>query len=397
MKTTTQSESGEPALQRVRTELCERLWLSVLVVLLVVVPISLGRARDTGWLPVYTGHVIALAVMAATFVLRNRLPVNVRVILAIACLELGGMGGLYRMGFLGFSALWLSAGAYVIGILYGWRAGLAAMAANMSVVAIVMSLYVGGSHTVPVDANEYMHQPWPWLLFAAMMAVFPWMLLNSIGVYKESILNLLRETEHQRAEIERLATHDPLTGLAQLRVLRERMDSTITRARGFGRNVAVLFIDLDGFKQVNDRFGHAAGDHLLRAVANTLNSLVRDSDTIGRLGGDEFLLVLDDVSGPDVAEVAARRILQELRRPVVYKDSLLQIGASIGIAMSPQHGTTPDDLQQAADAAMYSIKKAGRNGFAFSGGRLAQVSDELSAVDTTLRNIRVLRRELAGS
>jgi diguanylate cyclase (GGDEF)-like protein len=107
--------------------------------------------------------------------------------------------------------------------------------------------------------------------------------------------------------------------------------------------------------------------------------------------------VLDDVSGPDVAEVAARRILQELRRPVVYKDSLLQIGASIGIAMSPQHGTTPDDLQQAADAAMYSIKKAGRNGFAFSGGRPAQVSDELAAIDTTLRNIRVLRRELAGS
>jgi diguanylate cyclase (GGDEF)-like protein len=381
----------------VRTELRERLWLSVLVLMFVVVPLSLARAGETGWLPVYTGHVVALAVLAASFVLRARLPVSLRVMLAIACLELGGMSGLYRMGFLSFSALWLAAGAYVIGVLYGWRAGVLAMAVNMAVVGIVMSLYVGGTQTVPVDANAYMHQRWPWLLFATMMAIFPWMLLNSVGVYKQSILDLLRETERQRAEIERLATHDPLTGLAQLRVLRERLDSTISKSQGHGRNVAVLFIDLDGFKQVNDRYGHAAGDHLLRTVANTLNGLVRESDTVGRLGGDEFMVVLDDVSGRDIAEVAARRILQELRRPVVYKDSLLQIGASIGIAMSPEHGTTPDGLQQAADAAMYSIKKAGRNGYAFSGDQPAQVGDGLSAIDTTLRNIRVLRRELTGS
>src|SRR5690606_11198821 len=112
---------------------------------------------------------------------------------------------------------------------------------------------------------------------------------------------------------------------------------------------------------------------LLRSVAGTLRALVRESDTVGRLGGDEFLVVLGDLSGPEVAEVAARRILQELRRPVIYKDSLLHVGASIGIAMSPQDGSTPDALQQAADAAMYTIKKSGRNGFAFSGGTAAHV------------------------
>jgi diguanylate cyclase (GGDEF)-like protein len=359
------------------------------------VPVSVARAWNTGWLPVYTGHVAALGVLGITFLLRHRLSVNLRVIVAIACLELGGAGALYRMGFLGYSALWLAAGAYVIGILYGWRAGILAMAAHVVVVAVVTGLYLGGAQTLPVDADTYMRQPVPWVLFATMMVVFPWMLLNSVGIYKESIVRLLRETEQQRAEIERLATHDPLTGLAQLRVLNERLESTINRARELGRNVAVLFIDLDGFKQVNDRFGHAAGDHLLRSIARTLGGLVRDTDTVGRLGGDEFLVVLDNLSGTDVAQVAAQRILQELRRPVVYKDALLQVGASIGIAMSPQHGTTAESLRQAADAAMYTVKNSGRNDFAFAGGRPGRFEAGLSDVDTQ-RNIHVLRRESGG-
>jgi diguanylate cyclase (GGDEF)-like protein len=395
MHLTTQPESNGSALQRVKAELCERLWLSVCILVLVLAPISIARAWDTGWLPIYTGHMAALAVLAITFVLRHRLPAALRVALAITCLELGGVGGLFRMGFLGFSALWLAAGAYVIGVLYGWRAGVLAVAAHILVVAIMMGLYVSGKQTVPIDANDYMRQPWPWLLFATMMAIFPWMLLNSIGLYKQSILDLLLESEQQRAEIERLATHDPLTGLVQLRVLNERLESTINRARSNGRNVAVLFIDLDGFKQVNDRFGHAAGDHLLRSVARSLGGLVRDADTVGRLGGDEFLVVLDDVSGVEVAAVAARRILQELRRPVAYRDALLQVGASIGIAMSPEHGTTAESLRQAADVAMYSVKNSGRNDFAFSGARPGRIQPEPSAVDT-LRNIRVPRRHTVG-
>jgi diguanylate cyclase (GGDEF)-like protein len=130
-------------------------------------------------------------------------------------------------------------------------------------------------------------------------------------------------------------------------------------------------------------------------VARTLEGLVRDTDTVGRLGGDEFLVVLGDLSGPEVAEIAARRILQELRRPVVYKDCLLQTGASIGIAMSPDQGTTPDALQQAADAAMYTVKRSGKHGFAFSGGRTAHIESGLSTTDTW-RNIRHLRGDVAG-
>lgn len=381
-------------MQRVRAELCERLWLSVLVLFAVVVPASLLRTLDTGWLPIYTGQVVALAVLAGTFLLRRRLPVSFRVIVAIGCLELGGMAALFRMGFLGYAALWLAAGAYVIGVLYGWRAGVLAVAANLLVVAIMMGGYVTGALTLPVQADDYMRQPWPWVLFAAMMVAFPWMLLNSIGLYKQSIVDLLRETERQRAQIELLATHDPLTGLVQQRVLNDRLEAAIDKARGSGRNVAVLFIDLDGFKQVNDRFGHAAGDHLLRSVANTLGGLVRDTDTVGRVGGDEFLVVLGDVSGPEIAEVAARRMLQELRRPIAYKDAVLQVTASIGIAMSPQDGATPEMLRQAADAAMYTIKESGRNGFAFS-GQSTRIESRLSAADTQ-GNIRVLRRDFAG-
>jgi diguanylate cyclase (GGDEF)-like protein len=182
----------------------------------------------------------------------------------------------------------------------------------------------------------------------------------------------------------------------QMRVVHEHLDLAITKAQCLGRNVAVLFVDLDGFHRVNDQFGHAAGDHLLCSVANSMRSIVRQGDLVGRIGGDEFLMVLDDLSGPEAAEVAARRILLDLRRPVIHQDALLHVGARIGIAMSPDHGTTPDGLQQAANAAMNEVRKSGRNGFAFSGIAPVIPAAEPSTSDTW-RNVHVLHQGRTGS
>lgn len=379
-----------PALTNIKIQLRERLWISVLVMAVVLTPLSVARAWDTGWLPIYTLHCAVLAVLLAALLLGARLSSGWKVAIAVGYLEYTGAASLYRMGFVGFGSLWLATGAYLIGVLYGWRAGLWAIAAHLAGVGVIMALYRSGVLMLPINVDSYMRMASPWILFAAMMVVFPWMLLNSIGLYKRSIVELVQESERQRARIEHMALHDPLTGLLQLRVVQDTLDAAIHQAVVTGRKVAVLFIDLDGFKQVNDLHGHAAGDHLLRAIGKALNALVREGDTVGRLGGDEFLVVLDDLAGAEPAEATARRIVQELRRPVAWQDTLLQVGASVGIAMYPDHGASAGVLQQVADAAMYSVKHSGKGGYAFSGAQPVHVAPDPAAAET-VRNLRVVR------
>jgi len=384
-------QAAGSALQQINVELRERLWSSVLIMALVLTPLSAARAWGTGWMPVYGIHIVFLSILIGAQLLRSRLALSWRVVLAVVYLEVAGAASLFRMGFIGFGGLWLATGAYLIGVLYGWRAGVWAIGAHLAAALIAMACYSAGLLKIPVNTDSYMLMSWPWLLFAAMMVVFPWMLLNSIGLYKHSIVKLMEESERQRAEIEHMASHDPLTGLSQQHIVYERLQLAISRAQRAGRKVGVLFIDLDEFKQVNDRFGHAAGDHLLRGVGKVLASVVREGDTVGRVGGDEFMLILDDLAGPEAAEQIARRIVQELRRPVAYLDLLLQAGASIGIAMYPQHGRNAAALQQAADAAMYRVKNSGKNGVAFSGaGSNPALPDPL--LSDTSGKVRALRR-----
>lgn len=384
-------ELAGSALEQINVELRERLWSSVLIMALVLTPMSVARAWTTGWMPVFDVHVAVLAILICAQLLRSRIAPAWRVVLAVVYLEFTGAASLYRMGFIGFGGLWMAVGAYLIGVLYGRRAGWWAIAGHLLAAFVAMLGYSSGLLKMPINVDSYMLLKWPWVLFGAMMAIFPWMLLNSIGVYKQSILKLAEESERQRVEIERMASRDPLTGLLQQRVVYDHLQLAISKAVRTGRKVAVLFIDLDEFKQVNDRFGHAAGDHLLRAVGKVLGALIREGDTVGRVGGDEFLLVLDDLAGPESAEQVARRIVQELRRPVAYKDALLQAGASIGIAVYPEHGRDATTLQQAADAAMYVVKNSGRNGVAFSGAGPLQDTSGAVAADSSGK-LRMLRR-----
>ena len=181
------------------------------------------------------------------------------------------------------------------------------------------------------------------------------------------VVTLKDIAERKRVEDEliRQATHDTLTSLPNRALIRDRLGNTLHRSRRNGQSLALLFIDLDGFKQINDTYGHDAGDAMLTAVAQRLMEQVRPGDAVARLAGDEFVVLCEQVEQPAAIGSLAERLLDVLRQPVDFAGTPLQVSASIGIAVG--HGTThsADDLLRSADTAMYAVKEQGRDGWMF--------------------------------
>lgn len=163
----------------------------------------------------------------------------------------------------------------------------------------------------------------------------------------------------ERRQLREVASYDALTGLPNRNHLWDQLWLAMTRASRNGLLVGVLFVDLDGFKQVNDRYGHRVGDQLLMALARRLSRAVRGYDTVARVGGDEFVILLERLEQPTQAEQVARHVLNTLHEPVELSGCVVTVSASIGIAVYPLDGETGEDLVQRADAAMYRAKQAG--------------------------------------
>lgn len=167
--------------------------------------------------------------------------------------------------------------------------------------------------------------------------------------------------EHERY----LAQHDPLTGLPNRAMLRDTARKAISNTSRSDQLVALMFVDLDGFKAINDQNGHDLGDQLLAAVAHRLQSALRQSDMIARVGGDEFVALTSDIASPDGAAALAKKLLDSLGSPFVVRGKRLAIRASVGIAMFPSDGGDVDTLINLADQAMYQVKREGGQGYRF--------------------------------
>jgi diguanylate cyclase (GGDEF)-like protein len=187
-------------------------------------------------------------------------------------------------------------------------------------------------------------------------------LLGGLVIFWLALFRLVRRASRRlREQADRnhnLANHDPLTGLPNRELLRRRTLGAIKRADRAGRRVALLLFDLDRFKEINDTLGHHHGDLLLQEIGPRLSRVMRDGDCLARLGGDEFVVLLPDVADPVHAQTLGRRIRAELAAPFVLEGVSLDVEASVGIAVTPEHGTDFSTLLQHADVAMYVAKKA---------------------------------------
>ena len=185
--------------------------------------------------------------------------------------------------------------------------------------------------------------------------------------------------------LEHLATHDALTGLASRRHFEESLVHAINLAQRHDRKVAVMFLDVDRFKRINDTFGHVSGDRLLAAVAERLQRCLRKDDTVGRLGGDEFAAILEDVRGWKQVATSAERTIEALAAPIDVGHSEAQVTVSIGIALFPQDGTTMSNVLKNADDACYHAKSLGRNNYQFYTEEMNSQAAERLMMETNLR------------
>ena len=206
-------------------------------------------------------------------------------------------------------------------------------------------------------------------------------ILGAVIVFRDVVVS-----RERRLQMLHLAEHDALTDLPNRLLLNDRLARSIALARRYGRRLAVLFLDCDRFKHINDTLGHAIGDQVLRSVAKRLTTCVRESDTVSRHGGDEFLVLLSELDHPEDAEAIAQKIVSSVAEPHLIAGHELQLTASVGIALYPEDGQDAQSLIMRADTAMYYAKNTGRNRVGFYKADMEAPAIKRSSIESELRN-----------
>jgi len=194
-------------------------------------------------------------------------------------------------------------------------------------------------------------------------------------------------TEQKRAErkLQRIASYDGLTGLVNRSLLADRLDHAMANARVHGSKMAVLFIDLDRFKGVNDTLGHEIGDKLLRVIATRMRNLATPSDTVARLGGDEFVIVIEDLSDDNFVASFSRELIETIEMPVSIDNEVLMLSCSIGATLYPGDGETASELLRNADVAMYAAKKSQLDAFQFFTRSLNETANQRLRLENAVK------------
>jgi diguanylate cyclase len=265
--------------------------------------------------------------------------------------------------------------------------------------AVVMGIAITGMHYTGMAAAQFapdticttgtgVDNSW----MAGAIAVITFLILSTtrlLSVFDARMANrtarMAESLQKANAELKHMVLHDALTEMPNRLLLEDRIGQAISAHRRSGRHCAVLFVDLDRFKNVNDSLGHFVGDELLRAIADRLRASVRADDTAARLGGDEFVLLLREVERPEDAVNVARKIVEAISAPILAHGHELSVTPSIGIALFPQHGGSAQMLITNADAAMYHVKKSGRNSLQLFDPQMSTFFPDRLALENDLR------------
>jgi diguanylate cyclase (GGDEF)-like protein len=338
----------------------------VLFIAIIGAPASVLRALSTGWLHLYTIHTVVALMVVFFFIFKKKIPYPIKTFFIIALFILIGVIGLFTLGVLSAGIWWLIVSSFLISTVVSVRAGTITVFLIMLLIIVAGYLFSNEIITIPVDANAYVKSPLSWISLIIATTIMPIVVFQTISFYQHATIKLLKEINDQKRHIERMSSHDQLTGLFLLKRINRYLKSSLALAKKSGKKVVLLFIDLDGFKAVNDNFGHDFGDNVLIKIAHRMSEVSKNKGYVGRIGGDEFVVVLPDVTELDSVRLFVKKLISEINKPISEFGDSVVVGASIGISVFPDNSLDPDQLKKSADFAMYEVKRKGKNDFLFA-------------------------------
>ena len=348
--------------------IANKILLSLIVLCSVWLPISLFRWFTVGFKGVFIIHILMSCSIVLVYSLNKKKawshkPLFVfiisffTVLFTLSTINFGLQGGAYVVAIFG---------VFIIALTFSIRASIVYLLGIASLMLIVgLSSYVGLiDFSIEKSGHSVQLAAWLYKIFLIVLtsALF---LITASELHKHTLKDFTT-LEKQKKEVEHLANHDHLTGLATPRLAEEQLALAINLAKRHNDQVAVLYIDLDDFKRINDSLSHDAGDFALRQVAERIKEFVRDTDIACRQGGDEFLVILNYPISESQCTAICERILSAFEAPLTFRGNQIKISLSIGVAIYPDCGNTIEAIRNKADLAMYSVKSTHKNGFAFA-------------------------------
>ncbi len=320
--------------------------------------------------------------------IQRNLGANVRSWIVVALTYLTGVVSMARGGLAGDGTIFLTVLPILTITLVNARMGIYAAGVSLSTFVVFGILAHFGVLSQWLIIHDNPQTPDQWLYFGLAMSTliivtvfvvvrfsnFQLETLESVQKVSQALADANRQLEQkilQRTQelsnanqhLQFLATHDNLTGLPNRILFFDRLEQAIKKSRRQKHRFALFFIDLDDFKRINDYFGHLVGDQVLQTVADILNHVVRDSDTVARLAGDEFTIILDNVQDISNIKAIARKAIKAVSQPIEVPQETVVMTVSIGISLFPDHGEDAETLLRKADAAMYHVKNGDKNGY----------------------------------
>ncbi len=362
----TSTHSKDLRVDDFRNQLINRLYGAAAIVALLYAPVLAWRITEVAWHLQLGIHLFFILFSLGIYPFVRRISLKVKSASALVGMLALGASGVLTMGLNSSGYLWILEGLVVAAVLYSLRTA-ALLAMGSAVLLIVAAVgFCTGVLKVPLDLNVFVTTPSAWIGFFVVVVFVPLSLMLTLANHQAMTEQLVRQIETQRAQLAALVGHDQLTGLPLNAIAMDRLEVQLASARRTGRRAALLFVDLDGFKTINDRHGHLAGDHVLVVAAHRLRAALRETDTVARVGGDEFVVILGDLTAAGTAAEVADKVLAEIACAFNWDGHALHVGASIGVALFPDHALTGDGLRAVADTAMYEAKNHGKNRYRFA-------------------------------
>ncbi|MBF7072819.1 diguanylate cyclase [Glaciecola sp. MH2013] len=349
-----------------KSQVARRMMLGLLLLCTIGLPISLLRWFSIGFQTIFIVHIALSALTFLIYFRPNKTNYKLDYNYVCVFLTLLAASGVYSFGLQSGAIIFVVLASFLIATIYSIRNAIIYLGLFFTYMLTIGFCLSQGYLTSVVNASDYGRDMNAWAIIIFTCAITSALFLICASEYLKKLQNMLSEIKEQHARVEYLANHDHLTGLASPRLAQEQLELTLNLAKRHGFRAAILYIDVDDFKIINDALGHDAGDFALKQIAARLKEIIRDTDIACRQGGDEFLVILHYPVTIQDCELVCERLISAFDARIPYKEHELKISLSIGVSIYPDDGTNQDELRLQADKAMYHSKNRSKNSYKFA-------------------------------